>query len=226
MGGYGGGEVASQIAVRTIIQNYRKSTINKEKYLDFLIDGIKKIQKIIKSESKNNKDLEWMGCTIVTAILTSNNIYLANVGDSRAYLYTSGNIRQISYDHSLVAEQLRQGIITETEAINHPKKNVLTMSITGRRNEITPYAEIIEWAKGDVILLCSDGLWSRVTNSQMETILSEMLPQQAANKFVTMANLNQGPDNISVLIVTNGQAVLNNKSEHLEVTNPGFEDTK
>jgi len=161
-----------------------------------------------------------MGCTIVAAIPTVNVIHLANVGDSRAYLVNVSAIKQINYDHSLVAEQVRLGLITELEARTHPKKNVLTLSLSARRDTVQPYFSEIPWQEDDVLLLCSDGLWGPVTEAQIQAVLLELDPQQAAEKLVKLANISGGPDNISVIIATRRKKPVT--SEDTDITGPGI----
>lgn len=200
MGGYGGGEVASKIAVDTVTNVYLQSDVEEEDYLAVLKRGITEAHQAIKKKAKENKELEWMGCTIVAIILSEDNIYLANVGDSRAYLIKPEEIKQISYDHSFVAEQVRMGLITELEALTHPKRNVLSLSLTGRREKVPPFLATIPWTKDDRLLLCSDGLWGSVTDQQIQTVTIELEIQKAADKLIKLANTNGGPDNISVII--------------------------
>lgn len=200
MGAYGGGEVASKIAVDTLKKCYKANRTAQPDYLKILETGVHVAHQRIIKKARSKKDLEWMGCTIVAVVLTESEIHLANVGDSRAYIVNQTEIRQISFDHSFVAEQVCLGLITELEARNHPKRNVLTLSLSARRETADPYLASVPWTEGDTLLLCSDGLWGPVTEQQIQTVLLEMAPQQAADKLVKLANTNGGPDNISVII--------------------------
>jgi len=220
MGAYGGGEIASKIAVRTILKVYKHYSRKQVNYIEILERGIRTAHKEIIRQSKRKKELEWMGCTIVAAIPTVNVIHLANVGDSRAYLVNVSAIKQINYDHSLVAEQVRLGLITELEARTHPKKNVLTLSLSARRDTVQPYFSEIPWQEDDVLLLCSDGLWGPVTEAQIQAVLLELDPQQAAEKLVKLANISGGPDNISVIIATRRKKPVT--SEDTDITGPGI----
>lgn len=158
MGGYGGGEVASRLAVDTLAKHYRRSRMQNNEFQRFFSTGIQAAHQAIAQKARQHKNLEMMGCTIVAAIITDREVHLANVGDSRAYLVKPKDIFQISYDHSLVAEQMRLGLITEIEARNHPKRNVLSLSLTGRREVASPYLSTQPWSAEDVLVLCSDGL--------------------------------------------------------------------
>ena len=142
-----------------------------------------------------------MGAAVVAAVIKKEEVLIANVGDARIYLINEKEIRQVSYDHSFVAEQVRQGLIKPSEAHNHPRRNILTMSITSQREVVEIFTDTIPYQKGSYLLLCSDGLWGTVSETQIQDVVLELPPQEAAEKLVEMANMNQGPDNISVIIV-------------------------
>lgn len=207
MGGYGGGEIASDTTVRTIEATYLSTpdqAMTIEELMTLCInDALGELRKIGATDEK----LSWMGCTVVMAALYPDKLVIANVGDSRAYQISgAGDITQISYDHSFVAEQLRHGLITEEEAQNHPRKNVLSMSLSARREGISPYVASFPWEAGDSVLLCSDGLWGPVSEDQIESVVSELSPQAATEKLIQKANENKGPDNISIIIAKYHQA--------------------
>lgn len=207
MGGYGGGELASKITVSTLIKTYAEANNEKETPLETLRKGINNSIAGIIEKSFEDSAISEMGCTVVAAILTENNVYLANVGDSRAYLITDSDFKQISYDHSLVAELVRCGRITLAEADKHPRRNVLTMALSPQIKDIKPYTNTVRWNYGDRLLLCSDGLWGPVSEPLIETTTRSLEPQAAANELIRLANLNHGPDNISVIIARNGGPV-------------------
>ena len=206
MGGYSGGEIASSLAVRTIAESYQAADTDPIDYQALLVDCIHKAHEAIRIKSAEIEQLSSMGSTIVLAAVTENTVHIANVGDSRAFLITAEKeIRQISYDHSFVMDLVRSGNITEEEALHHPRRNVLTMSLNGKREGVSPYSNSVPWKEGDYVLICSDGLWGCVTESQFVSIVTEMDPQNACEKLIKIANMNQGPDNISVLIARNGR---------------------
>lgn len=219
MGAYGGGEVASRYAVKTTLREYRKTksktAITSELMKNLVIASHKKISK----KAAKSKGKEWMGCTIVIAILGDGVLHVSNVGDSRAYLIGPNGIKQLTFDHSMVAEQLRQGLITAEEAWTHPKRNVLSMSLTGRRESVDPYYSETPWGKDDALLLCSDGLWGVVPEARIaETVLS-VPPQKACDTLIRAANLAGGPDNISVVIARPVGYTLMEKKES-DITRP------
>ena len=209
MGGYYGGEVASRMAVDTVKEIFSASDPDKTGLRAVLSDCIEGAHQKIGENAAADDLLSCMGSTIVLAVPTEQSVWIGNVGDSRAYLITAqGKIIQISYDHSLVMEQFRAGLITKEEADHHPRKNVLTMSLSGQRGKVDPFITEVPWGPGDSVLICSDGLWGPVPEDQIRSTVLAMDPQDAADKLVELANENGGPDNISVLIARNGEKVL------------------
>lgn len=200
MGGYQGGATASQIVVEQMIAHFRKPRLFRKQNVDLLKSGIDAAHQKIKKVSAINKDLASMGSTVVAVILERQRLTLGNVGDSRAYIVNENEIRQISFDHSFVAEQFRLGVIQEGEMKNHPKRNVLSMSLSAKREDIDPYFTVVELGSFDHVILCSDGLWGVVSASQIQQIVLELPAQTAAEKLVGLANQRQGPDNISVIV--------------------------
>jgi PPM family protein phosphatase len=199
MGGYSGGAIASQQVVNTISSTYMRHPYN-HPTLDALKQGVFAVMDALKQQAEQNHNLDKMGSTVVAAAIRGSKVSLINVGDSRAYLVSKKEMRQVSYDHSLVAELTRQGIITAEEAREHPRRNVLSMSLTAQRDQVEPFTTEFSWRKGDSLLLCSDGLWGPVTEEQIQDVICTCSPQQAADKLVELANNNHGPDNISVVI--------------------------
>jgi len=121
------------------------------------------------------------------------------VGDSRAYALADGSLRQVTTDHSLVAEEIRLGMLDPGDAKNAPFRNVLTHALGAEK---TSRAELFEldWAPGSVFLLCSDGLHGVVDEPEMESALRDAAPEEAARRLVDAANEAGGPDNVSVVI--------------------------
>ncbi len=199
MGGYEGGAIASQLVTSSFADIYQHAD-DSISPLQTLQAGVSASLNALKRYASQNPALSRMGSTVVAVVLKEQEIYLINVGDSRAYLVNEKQIHQISYDHSLVGEQLRRGVITETELRSHPRRNVLSMSISAQRENITTYTGVFEWQPGDSVVLCSDGLWGPVTEAQIQAVVLAHPPQQAAERLIQLANTNQGPDNISVIV--------------------------
>lgn len=203
MGGYQGGEIASRIVIDTFKKNYKRRDKNFKIY-EFLLDTISLSHKKIISTANSNRNLAKMGSTVVAVVVDQkrDQIHIANVGDSRAYLISKYIIQQISFDHSEVAELKRSGSISDEEAINYHRKNVLTMSLSASRTEdsVKPYINTFDFPNNSAILICSDGLWGPVADTLIQLAVLEFHPKKAAEQLIKIANLNGGPDNISVLI--------------------------
>jgi len=217
MGGYQGGEIASKIVIDTFKKEFKRRDKN-VKIQEFLLDAISLSHKKIISTANSNRNLAKMGSTVVAVLVDQkrDQIQIANVGDSRAYLIAKNNFQQISFDHSEVAELRRSGSISDEEALNYPRKNVLTMSLSASRSEdsVRPYINTFDFPKNSAILICSDGLWGPVSETLIQLAVLEYHPQHAADKLIKIANLNGGPDNISVLIARRFGEWRKYKNEH------------
>lgn len=199
MGGYDGGEIASRTAVEAFSEALRLGLFTKSP-CNAIKDGIESVHCAVKQIAERDSDHGWMGCTIVVALLDGKKVTVANVGDSRAYLVKKDRIDQISRDHSLVAEQVRLGLITEDEARTHLKRSVLTMAISLRQEKVTPFIAECNWEKDDRVLLCSDGLWSVLPANEIRDVVTQNSPLQAAEELIRRVNEEGGPDNVSVMI--------------------------
>lgn len=200
MGGYQGGEIASREVIQTFIRVYRSSDV-RQGFPTILNNGISEAHRRIKFLADKKKKLAEMGSTIVAAVLNQSEITILNVGDSRAYhIKSEGLILQVSQDQSMVAELVRKGEITPAEALTHPDRSKLNMSIRSARPEVIPNIAEFSVAVGDSLLLCSDGLWAVVPEEEILYFVQNFPPQEAANDLIQQANEYGGPDNISVII--------------------------
>lgn len=203
MGGHNAGEVASQNAVRFI--NERMSmALNSESCEPIpraLIEAIDKANDRVYRMSKESLAHSGMGTTTVVAYIEDGTAYIANVGDSRAYAISGGEITQITTDHSIVEQLVKSGTITKEEARVHPQRNIITRALG---TEPTIDADIFEYEyqKGDVILLCSDGLSSMIDDEQIrEIVLNEETSENTVCKLVDAAKESGGLDNITVICI-------------------------
>jgi len=151
--------------------------------------------------AEENPDRHGMGATLTAVWIDGAKLSIAHVGDSRAYLLRSGTLLQLTRDHSLVAEQVRRGILTSAEAEESHMQSVLLRAL-GAQAEIEVDVEEHTLFSRDVLLLCSDGLTRMVTEPEIAgTLQAETNPERAAEKLVALANERGGPDNITVVIV-------------------------
>jgi serine/threonine protein phosphatase PrpC len=199
MGGYMGGATASKTVVDVMEREYQKARKDTS-MIDVLYNAVLSAHRKIHDLAQQKPELGLMGSTVVAAVIDGDMLYLVNVGDSRAYLINPQRIQQINWDHSLLADEIRNKRLTLEEARDYPHKNVLTMSLSAQRNEIEPFTMQHRLENNEHLLLCSDGLWGVVTEAQIQAVVLQFPAQRAADKLVQMANANQGPDNISIII--------------------------
>ena len=198
MGGHAAGEIASEIAVDTVSKVYYQEDSDEVPAL--LLRSIKRANALIHQRASENMLRSGMGTTCVAAILRGNSAFIANVGDSRAYLIRGGQIKRVSQDHSWVEEQVRAGLLSEEQARSHAQRNVITRCLgTQAEVEVDIFYEQLQ--EGDTLLLCSDGLSGLVSDDDMRTIVEQHPPQESVYHLVERANENGGHDNITVIVV-------------------------
>jgi serine/threonine protein phosphatase PrpC len=198
MGGHAAGEVASEIAVDTISNMYYQEDSNDVAVS--LLRAIRRANASIHQRAAENLLRTGMGTTCVAAVLRGNMAYIANVGDSRAYLLRGNQVKQISHDHSWVAEQVRAGLLTEEQARTHAQRNVITRCLgTQAEVDVDVFHEVLH--EGDSLVLCTDGLSGLVSDEELHRIVDQFVPQESVYHLVERANENGGPDNITAIVV-------------------------
>ena len=201
MGGHVGGEVAARVAVETLEQAFERAPT-----VDGLREAVSEANTAVWHESQANADLRGMGTTLTALALVGGTegrdmLALANVGDSRAYVFSDGDLIQVTDDHSLAEERMRHGEMTEEEAAVHPQRHILTRAL-GVSSEVETDMWELELRAGDRVLLCSDGLTNEVETEEMASVLRTVAdPQDAAQRLVDVANEHGGADNITVVVV-------------------------
>jgi serine/threonine protein phosphatase PrpC len=198
MGGHAAGEVASEIAVETIREEYYES--EQEDVPEALIQVIKQANQVIYDRATEQAGRAGMGTTCIVAVVRGALAYLANVGDSRAYLVRDGQIRQLTHDHSWVAEQVRAGMLTDEQARTHAHRNVITRAL-GTQPEIQPDLFIQPLQDGDLLLLCTDGLSGCVSDEEINRILNSSSLEESVRVLIAQANEQGGPDNITAVLI-------------------------
>lgn len=203
MGGHSGGEVASALAAQTVKDTIQES-FDKESGVDareLLIRAYKKASQRVHEESQRRPELSGMGTTMVVALIRDDNVYIGNVGDSRAYLSTSEGYWQLTEDHSLVNEEIRSGRITEAQAKNYFAKNVITRSV-GFESEVNPDVIQKKIKVGDTIVICSDGLSGLVPDQKISEVTRNFPPNEVVPILIDLAKSNGGDDNVTVLLLS------------------------
>lgn len=198
MGGHKAGEVASKMAVDSVIK-FISENINKFDD-NVLEEAIKYVNLQIYNHSKDNDSLNGMGTTITACLCYNNKVIVANVGDSSCFGIKNNKIYKLTKDHSLVQQLLDAGSISEMEAMNHPNKNIITRAV-GTSEEVD--VDIFKFKIGeyDRYLICSDGLTNEVSVDKIISILNtEKDNKLASGKLVNEANENGGRDNITVML--------------------------
>ncbi|GAC1380751.1 MAG: hypothetical protein NVS4B7_03460 [Ktedonobacteraceae bacterium] len=199
MGGHAAGEVASEIAVDTVSNVYYQE--DGDDVATSLLQAIKRANALIHQRAAENMLRTGMGTTCVAAVLRGNMAYVANVGDSRAYLVRSGQVKQISQDHSWVGEQVRAGLLTDDQARTHAQRNVITRSLGTQADvDIDLFSEQLE--EGDSMILCTDGLSGLISDDEIRRTIDQARPQESVYHLVERANENGGPDNITAIVVS------------------------
>ena len=199
MGGHAAGEVAAEQGVRTIREVYFAS--QGQDVITSIAQAVKAANDAIYSLARSHTEYSGMGTTCVTLVIAGGRAYIVNIGDSRAYIIRDGQMRQVTQDHSWVAEQVRIGLLTEEQARVHAHRNVITRSL-GTQPNITADLFVETLRDGDRVLLCSDGLHGYVEEAAIsQEVVTQPSPEQAARNLIAMANANGGPDNISAIVV-------------------------
>ncbi len=199
MGGHQAGEVASRGAVEAVIAHYYGDT--EHDVGTSLVRAVRAANRQIYAQSQADPSKAGMGTTLVAVVILGRKVYVANVGDSRAYLINKRGISQITEDHSWVEEQVRAGLLTHEQASRHPQRNLVTRAL-GSKPDVQVDLFEGELNEGDTLLLCSDGLTGRVTDQEIAAAVTRYPPQEAARRLVALANERGGNDNITVLIVS------------------------
>lgn len=202
LGGHQAGEIASSIAIETLRDNAPRKADSKA-----LGRAVRAANKEIMRAAKEGYGRSGMGTTVTAALVEGTRIAIAHVGDSRAYLLHAGVLERVSQDHSMVADMIRAGQLTEAEARIHPNRSVITRALGTDPNVVADTYDI-DAEPGDRLLLCSDGLSGMLIDSEIARILGEYRePSVAARALIDAANEAGGHDNISAVIVDiEGQA--------------------
>jgi len=202
MGGHTAGQVASEIAAQASVDALRTLVDASASLTDKLRYSVAAANREILDAAERESELSGMGTTLVALLVGDDRVALAHVGDSRAYLVRAGRIRQLTDDHSLVAELVRRQEITETAARGHPHRHVLTRALGVRRLVEPDLAELTP-ASGDIFVLCSDGLTGHVRDAEIAEIAAAAVDvESACDQLVGLANERGGEDNITVLLVS------------------------
>lgn len=205
MGGHKGGEVASNMTINGLVGRLTTGTTpdtdrpDANQLKSQLISAVTDINAEVNRAAEQPKT-QGMGTTLTVAVISGDQMILAHVGDSRAYVLRKGELAQITKDHSWVAEEIARGALTADQARDHPRRNIVTRAI-GIEPQVQVDTTEVRLREKDVILLCSDGLHGLVEDDEIADLLSRNEPRRACQELVDRANELGGNDNTTVVVV-------------------------
>lgn len=205
MGGHQAGEVASAMAAASVRASAQKM-VGREISVKSAVSWVRRANKVIYQAANEDLSRSGMGTTLTFLYFMKGHAMLAHVGDSRCYLIRDGEIQQLSRDHSLVAELVRTGRITEEQAKTHPYRNVITRAL-GTDSTIAVDAQDIDIDANDIFLLCSDGLSNYIEPSELLEAVNQYSSDEICDYLVGIALERGGRDNITVVVAYCGQEV-------------------
>ena len=205
MGGYNGGEIASQLAVETaknyIQNNFKDIPKDRDSIIQLVGSSMEYANMVVYEKSKESPELEGMGTTLEICLIYNNKAYIGHIGDSRIYRVRKEFVRKLTQDHSYVQKLIKDGTITKEEAQHHPQKNML-MKALGCNAFVEPDVMVKGFLKDDIIIMCSDGLSNMVDQQTMFEFVKKDI-DQATRDLVKLANDRGGYDNITVVVIKN-----------------------
>lgn len=203
MGGYEGGQEASRIAVETVRDAYQDSRLKDPSAA--LHEAFRAAHDQIVSHALQHPQFQGMGTTCTAAAIVGSDLYLAHLGDSRLYLIHKSEILRLTRDHSYVGRLVENGIVRSEDAERHPQRHILTAAMgVGREAMPDISSQPHSLQEGDTVVLCTDGLWGVVNESEIAAAVSDAVPQLAAEALVEKALSRGGPDNITLQILRIG----------------------
>ena len=205
MGGYNGGEIASQLTIQTaknyIENNFKDIEKDRDSIIQLLGSSMEYANMVVYEKAKENPELQGMGTTLEICLIYNNKAYIGHVGDSRIYRVRKQFIRKLTQDHSYVQKLVKEGTITKEQAEHHPQKNML-MKALGCNAFVEPDVMVKGFLKDDILIMCSDGLSNMVDQQTIYEMASKNI-EQATKDLVQLAKDRGGYDNITVVIIKN-----------------------
>jgi protein phosphatase len=200
MGGHEGGQEASRIAVETIRKHY--ADVDSADPLSLLIGGFEQANTRIQQYAREHPALLGMGTTLTAVAIVGSHLFYAHIGDSRLYLVRDSMMERLTHDHSYVGRLVENGVISSTEAETHPQRHILTAAL-GTAPDILPDVPMqpLQLQSGDVLVLCTDGLWGLVPEAEILQAVSVNSPEKACRSLVAQARSRGGPDNITLQVI-------------------------
>lgn len=205
MGGAKSGNVASRLATEVFVDEVRRMAredMDTAQIREMLRDAVELANRAVFEQSKVSSDFAGMGTTLVAAVLLPDRAIIANVGDSRAYIFDKDGIRFMTVDHSLVELMVRRGEITREQAKNHPSKNLITRAV-GTESQVMCDIYEQELRAGDAVLLCSDGLSNEMADQEiLFEVVHGVQKDGCCQRLLDIAKGRGAPDNVTVVLAT------------------------
>src|SRR5579864_6523268 len=200
MGGYEGGQEASRLAVETVRHVYDDGFSGDPQ--ETLLQALTTAHETIQRYGEEHPEFQGMGTTCTALSIVGNELFFAHVGDSRLYLIRDTSVSRLTRDHSYVGRLVESGIVRSEDAESHPQRHILTAAL-GSGHEVIPHTpeQPVPLKEGDVLVLCTDGLWSVVGEAELTRIALAEPPAEACLKLVNAALERGGPDNVTVIIL-------------------------
>ncbi|MCF0124984.1 MAG: Stp1/IreP family PP2C-type Ser/Thr phosphatase [Clostridia bacterium] len=205
MGGYNGGEIASNLAIQSaksyIENNFKEIEKDKDSIIQLIGSSMEYANMVVFEKAKNNQELEGMGTTLEICLIYNNRAFIGHVGDSRIYRIRKEFMRKLTQDHSYVQKLVKDGTITQEEAVHHPQKNMLIKAL-GCNAFVEPDVMVKGFLKDDILIMCSDGLTNLVPQDVIYKEVKKDI-EKATKVLVNIANEKGGYDNITVVTIKN-----------------------
>jgi serine/threonine protein phosphatase PrpC len=202
MGGHAGGEVASSVAINTLSEiapAFTSAEIDGESASDLFLNSLHTIDGQIRAVAQDEPQLAGMGTTFTALFIDGFEISLLHIGDSRAYRLRGNELEQLSADHTVLQELLNKGIISESDAHDHPQRSMLTQALMGE-GTLEPALHVFEGKIKDRYLLCSDGLTGVLSDKEIKSLIKGKGAADAVDALIDATYINGAPDNVTVII--------------------------
>jgi len=202
MGGHAGGEVASTVAINTLSEiapTFTNPDIDSDSASDLFLNSLHTIDGQIRVVTQDEPQLKGMGTTLTSLFISGTEISLLHIGDSRAYRLRGSDLEQLSADHTVLQELLKNGVISESEAQVHPQRSMLTQALMGE-GTLEPSLHIFEGKIKDRYLVCSDGLTGVLSDKEIKSLIKGKDAATAVDALIDATYINGAPDNVTVIL--------------------------
>lgn len=205
MGGYKGGEIASKLAIGSaksyIENNFKEIEKDKDSIIQLVASAMEYANMVVYEKSREKEELNGMGTTLEICLIYNNRVFIGHIGDSRIYRIRKSFMRKLTLDHSYVQKLVKDGTITQEEAIHHPQKNML-MKALGSNAFVEPDVMVKGFLKEDILVMATDGLTNMVPQEEIYEHAKKNF-ERAPKELIEIANQNGGYDNITIVVIKN-----------------------